>query len=199
MSLVRPARLADAEAIARIEVETWRTTYAGMLPDRVLLNMSERRQTVVLGELPAPPPGRRARRRRAPKGSDHRLRQLRRAARQRDRLRRRDLYALRHCPTRRARARGARCCWRCSRGSSRRATVRRWSGSCAPTRRAISTSGSAASRSCTGRSRSAASRSRRWPMAGAISRRCWAPCAQRRRARRTVSVREGAWRTAVRS
>jgi ribosomal protein S18 acetylase RimI-like enzyme len=45
VSLVRAARLADAEAIARIEVETWRTTYAGMLPDRVLLNMSERRQT----------------------------------------------------------------------------------------------------------------------------------------------------------
>jgi ribosomal protein S18 acetylase RimI-like enzyme len=44
MSLVRPARLADAEAIAKIEVETWRTTYAGMVPDRVLLGMSERRQ-----------------------------------------------------------------------------------------------------------------------------------------------------------
>jgi ribosomal protein S18 acetylase RimI-like enzyme len=44
MGLVRPARLGDAEAIARIEIETWRTTYAGMLPDRVLLGMSERRQ-----------------------------------------------------------------------------------------------------------------------------------------------------------
>ncbi len=45
MNDVRPARLEDARAIARIEVETWRSTYAGMLPDRVLLNMSERRQT----------------------------------------------------------------------------------------------------------------------------------------------------------
>ena len=45
MGVVRPARLEDARAIARIEVETWRSTYAGMLPDRVLLNMSERRQT----------------------------------------------------------------------------------------------------------------------------------------------------------
>jgi ribosomal protein S18 acetylase RimI-like enzyme len=45
MDAVRPARLEDARAIARIEVETWRSTYAGMLPDRVLLNMSERRQT----------------------------------------------------------------------------------------------------------------------------------------------------------
>lgn len=45
ITIVRPARLADAETIARVEVETWRTTYAGMLPDRVLLGMSERRQT----------------------------------------------------------------------------------------------------------------------------------------------------------
>jgi ribosomal protein S18 acetylase RimI-like enzyme len=34
----------DVAAIARIEVETWRATYAGMLPDRVLVGMSERRQ-----------------------------------------------------------------------------------------------------------------------------------------------------------
>lgn len=45
MSVVRQARLEDAQAIAKIEIETWRATYAGMLPDRVLLNMSERRQT----------------------------------------------------------------------------------------------------------------------------------------------------------
>jgi ribosomal protein S18 acetylase RimI-like enzyme len=44
MALVRQARLTDAQAIGRIEVETWRTTYAGMLPDRVLLGMSEQRQ-----------------------------------------------------------------------------------------------------------------------------------------------------------
>ena len=45
ISLVRPGCVADALAIARIEIETWRTTYAGMLPDKVLLHMSERRQT----------------------------------------------------------------------------------------------------------------------------------------------------------
>jgi ribosomal protein S18 acetylase RimI-like enzyme len=44
MPAVRQARIEDAGAIARIEVETWRTTYAGVLPDRVLLGMSERRQ-----------------------------------------------------------------------------------------------------------------------------------------------------------
>jgi ribosomal protein S18 acetylase RimI-like enzyme len=41
---IRPAEANDVDAIARIEVETWRATYAGMLPDRVLLGMSERRQ-----------------------------------------------------------------------------------------------------------------------------------------------------------
>ncbi len=44
MIALRQARLDDAKTIARIEIETWRSTYAGMLPDRVLLNMSERRQ-----------------------------------------------------------------------------------------------------------------------------------------------------------
>ncbi len=40
----RQAKPEDVDAIARIEVETWRTTYPGMLPDRVLVGMSERRQ-----------------------------------------------------------------------------------------------------------------------------------------------------------
>lgn len=41
---VRQAGPDDIDAIARIEVETWRATYAGMLPDRVLVGMSEKRQ-----------------------------------------------------------------------------------------------------------------------------------------------------------
>jgi ribosomal protein S18 acetylase RimI-like enzyme len=45
MITIRQARLADARAIGRLEVETWRSTYAGMLPDRMLLGMSEQRQT----------------------------------------------------------------------------------------------------------------------------------------------------------
>lgn len=40
----RQATSDDIGAIARIEVETWRATYPGMLPDRVLIGMSERRQ-----------------------------------------------------------------------------------------------------------------------------------------------------------
>ena len=38
---VRLAQGADAAAIGQVYVETWRTTYAGMVPDKVLLNMSE--------------------------------------------------------------------------------------------------------------------------------------------------------------
>src|SRR6202140_1730332 len=45
MSLIRQAVMGDARAIGRIEVETWRSTYAGMLPDRALLAMSVQRQT----------------------------------------------------------------------------------------------------------------------------------------------------------
>lgn len=41
---LRMATLDDAESIARIHVETWRTTYAGMLPDDMLVAMSEEKQ-----------------------------------------------------------------------------------------------------------------------------------------------------------
>ena len=39
--IIRRARVEDAAAIAEVHVETWRTTYAGMLPDNFLLNLSE--------------------------------------------------------------------------------------------------------------------------------------------------------------
>lgn len=42
--IVRKAHSADADAIARIYVESWRDTYAGLVPDHVLLGMSQRRQ-----------------------------------------------------------------------------------------------------------------------------------------------------------
>ena len=41
---IRPARPDDADAIARINVETWRDAYAGILPDRVLVNVSISRE-----------------------------------------------------------------------------------------------------------------------------------------------------------
>ena len=46
MTKIRAAVQADAQAIADIYVETWRTTYAGTLPERVLINMSPDRQVI---------------------------------------------------------------------------------------------------------------------------------------------------------
>ena|SRR5437879_2764660 len=39
--MVRPARLEDAEGIARVQVESWRTTYPGMIPQDFLDSMDE--------------------------------------------------------------------------------------------------------------------------------------------------------------
>lgn len=44
--IIRSAQADDAEEIGRIYVECWRDTYAGLIPDDVLVRMSERRQTV---------------------------------------------------------------------------------------------------------------------------------------------------------
>lgn len=41
---VRPARPADARGIARLDVETWRATYAGVLSVEYLVGLSERRR-----------------------------------------------------------------------------------------------------------------------------------------------------------
>ncbi len=41
--IVRRAHVGDASAIARVYVETWRSTYSGLVPDTALLRMSERR------------------------------------------------------------------------------------------------------------------------------------------------------------
>jgi GNAT superfamily N-acetyltransferase len=42
---LRIATLEDAEAIARIHVDTWRSTYAGLLPDDLLVGMSLEKQS----------------------------------------------------------------------------------------------------------------------------------------------------------
>ncbi len=41
MALIRRARLADAPAIGKVNVESWRATYPGLVPDSYLLAMSE--------------------------------------------------------------------------------------------------------------------------------------------------------------
>ena len=40
MIRIRAAKRGDTKAIGRIQVETWRDAYAGLLPDKVLLRMS---------------------------------------------------------------------------------------------------------------------------------------------------------------
>lgn len=45
--VIRPATAGDAEHIARVHVDTWRTTYRGIVPDEALANLSyERREQV---------------------------------------------------------------------------------------------------------------------------------------------------------
>lgn len=44
MVIIRQANERDAQPIAQIYVDSWRTTYAGLLPDRVLLNMNTAEQ-----------------------------------------------------------------------------------------------------------------------------------------------------------
>jgi ribosomal protein S18 acetylase RimI-like enzyme len=41
---IRPARLSDAEGIASVHVEAWRTTYPGLVPTNVLVKLSKRAQ-----------------------------------------------------------------------------------------------------------------------------------------------------------
>jgi ribosomal protein S18 acetylase RimI-like enzyme len=43
---IRPARPTDARAVARLDVETWRTTYAGVLSANYLVGLSERRRDI---------------------------------------------------------------------------------------------------------------------------------------------------------
>src|SRR5690606_1747200 len=49
--VIRPASRTDARAIARVHVETWRSTYAGSLPDRVVVRMSVENKAAVWREM----------------------------------------------------------------------------------------------------------------------------------------------------
>lgn len=40
MPVIRPARIDDAAAIARVHVESWKTTYAGIVPDSCLASLT---------------------------------------------------------------------------------------------------------------------------------------------------------------
>lgn len=43
---IRPARPGDAPGIARLDIETWRATYAGMLSTSYLVGLSQRRREI---------------------------------------------------------------------------------------------------------------------------------------------------------
>ena len=51
MIRIRRAARADAAAIGRVHVETWQATYAGLLPDAMLVAMSDVRQSAWWSQL----------------------------------------------------------------------------------------------------------------------------------------------------
>jgi ribosomal protein S18 acetylase RimI-like enzyme len=57
MLSIRAANVADVRAIAQVDVETWRATYAGVLPDRLLIGLSERQRAGVWSRFITRRPG----------------------------------------------------------------------------------------------------------------------------------------------
>ncbi len=55
MIRIRRARRSDAGPIGRVHVETWQAAYAGLLPDSMLVSMSDMRQTAWWQRLLADP------------------------------------------------------------------------------------------------------------------------------------------------
>jgi ribosomal protein S18 acetylase RimI-like enzyme len=58
ISLVRPADVSDAAAIARVHVASWRSTYRGLLPDDFLASLDEAAYTERWGRILAEPTSR---------------------------------------------------------------------------------------------------------------------------------------------
>jgi ribosomal protein S18 acetylase RimI-like enzyme len=57
-TIIRPAKPADAAAIAAIRVETWRTTYKGLIPDAYLASMKVEDSEALWAKVLAAPPNR---------------------------------------------------------------------------------------------------------------------------------------------
>lgn len=53
--MIRSARVDDAQAIARVQVDTWRTTYAGIVPDEYLANLDYARSATRWAQTLAAP------------------------------------------------------------------------------------------------------------------------------------------------
>ncbi|MGQ0677457.1 MAG: GNAT family N-acetyltransferase [Rhodospirillales bacterium] len=58
MILIRKAVAEDAEAIARVHVATWRSTYPGLIPDSILVGLNEERHTQMWRRATGHPGGR---------------------------------------------------------------------------------------------------------------------------------------------
>lgn len=56
--IIRPAREEDLPAIARVHVDTWRTTYAGLIPDDFLASLSYESRKQMWRETITDPEGR---------------------------------------------------------------------------------------------------------------------------------------------
>jgi ribosomal protein S18 acetylase RimI-like enzyme len=57
MLSIREATLNDVGAIARVDVETWRITYAGVLPDHLLVGLDTRQRTALWSRFVSHRPG----------------------------------------------------------------------------------------------------------------------------------------------
>src|SRR2546421_1657302 len=54
---IRPARVEDAAGLAKVHIDSWRTTYKGLVPDEHLANLSsEWRTERAKQQLSNPPP-----------------------------------------------------------------------------------------------------------------------------------------------
>lgn len=58
MILIRKAAVEDAEAIARVHVATWRSTYPGLIPDSILIGLNEERHCAMWRRATGHPGGR---------------------------------------------------------------------------------------------------------------------------------------------
>jgi ribosomal protein S18 acetylase RimI-like enzyme len=57
MMSIKAATIVDARMIAHVDVETWQSTYAGLLPDRMLISLSEPQRASMWSRFIASRPG----------------------------------------------------------------------------------------------------------------------------------------------
>ena len=58
--IIRRATLGDAAGIAKVHINSWKTTYAGIIPDEVLINLNNDERTTRWREILSDPDGKQA-------------------------------------------------------------------------------------------------------------------------------------------